>query len=180
MIVHAFEEVNKQAGYMTRQFGMNVLITFILLVLAWLAFQTFYTDDQLEKSLPAPLIEKQTQLPSEPTEGEVKSILPNEGVEPAPKPLNLNVVPIVQSNSMGPVQIEDVTQTITQPSHRESATESTKSEVELNYGYKGRDKQGVHLELGASEKSSQVKLGVQVDDNKVNVNSIEIEVPLSK
>lgn len=180
MTVRAFRQMNKQAGYIVRQFGLRILIIFILMALVWLTFQTFYPHDQPEKPVTVPQVEKQTQLPSKPVEGEVKGILPKAVVEPSPKPLNLNIAPVEPANNVGPVQVDDVTKSITKPNHQESATESPASPVELNYGYKGRDKQGIHLELGASEKSTQLKLGVQVDESKVNVNSIEIEVPLSR
>ena len=157
-----------------------VLILSVMLVMLWFVSEKRHSPVEMPKgSVP---ISKQ-HLPSSESTQETKSSdddnkrLPAESV---PKALNLNLAPIATTDQMGPKQILD--DVIVQPSSldKDASPISQEQATDFLYDYKGRDKESVQLELGASKNETQIKFGVQLDDQKVNVNSIEVEVPLPK
>lgn len=152
-----------------------ILVVLGLMGLGWFAYKTIYTSSSKEKSVDMlPPTKESIQTP-EKTETKTPQTVPKS----ASKPLNLNIVPVDDSREEGPIPVDDLIESAA-TEEKNALSKSQPSPLELEYGYKGRDKQGHHLELGATENSTQLKLGVQVDENKVNVNSIEVEIPLSK
>lgn len=152
-----------------------ILVVLVLIGLGWFAYKTVYVpSDTVTPVGMLPPVKDSAPIP-EKTEKKTTQSVPKS----ISKPLNLNIAPLDNSREVGPIPIDDLVDSAAEQA-KDDLSKSQVSPLELKYGYKGRDEKGLHLELGASEKSSQVKLGVQIEENKVNVNSIEVEIPLSK
>lgn len=157
-----------------------MVFVLVLLVLLWFVSEKWYSPVEMPKSTVP--ISKQPLPSSESTQETKSSDVDNKRLpaESVPKPLNLNLAPIATTDQMGPEQtLDDV---IVQPStgDKNASQISQEQPADFLYDYKGRDKKSVHLELGASKDETQIKFGVQMDERKLNVNSIEVEIPLSK
>lgn len=183
MAVQSFNNPHRKKGFFS--WKRQVFITIILLILLgliWFVYDARQSLSPVVKPMETPATTEHTlQRPEAEGDARETDVLEVKPLpKPLPKALNLNIVPIEPSNKLGPQKIVDELEK--GPINKDDGTSSVAQEnaTELNYGYKGHDEQGVNLELGASEKSMQIKFGVQAGDKKVNVNSIEVEIPLSK
>ncbi|NCN44551.1 MAG: hypothetical protein CO158_06225 [Piscirickettsiaceae bacterium CG_4_9_14_3_um_filter_43_564] len=178
MTVQPYNNPDRKDGFSAwyRYFFITIIVL-ILLGLIWFFYDRLQRSEQVAN---LPEIKKARQSQETPG-GTLEAVSPETvlPLKPAPEMLNLDMVPMIEkSNTIGPQLIVDELEE-SFSTEIGSSTDQERS-TELNYGYKGHDEQGVHLELGASEKSMQIKFGVQAGDKKVNVNSIEVEIPLSK
>ncbi|PLA73931.1 hypothetical protein CYQ88_08845 [Hydrogenovibrio sp. SC-1] len=175
MAVSLFNQPNTQGRFIAWKRLILILGALVMMCAVWVAYKTVNAPS--EKVNPAemhPPAKERMTAPAKTDEEANRTVS-----EPISKPLNLNIAPVEDGREEGPILVDDIIESAATEKNS-TLPKSPPSPLELEYGYKGRDKQGHRLELGATENSTQFKLGVQVDENKVNVNSIEVEIPLSK